>query len=180
MSAAEALKAARAAGIDLRLDGGDLVLEASAPPPAGILDLLSRHKPDILALLRPSRDGWSAEDWQVFFDERAGIAEFDGSLSRTEAEAYAFECCVVEWLNRHPCPSTPTRCAQCDGLGSTSAVVLPFGTEPGRHVWLHAECWATWQAARRGQAMKALALMGINPPVPSTEGRGPKNSRTTP
>ena len=34
MSAAEALKAARAAGVELRVDGDDLVLEAAAPPPA--------------------------------------------------------------------------------------------------------------------------------------------------
>ena len=111
MSAIEALKAARAAGIEVSLDGDELVLEATAPPPTGVLDLLSSHKPDILALLRDARDGWSAEDWRVFFDERAGIAEFDGSLPRAEAEAHAFECCVIEWLNRHPCPSTPTRCA---------------------------------------------------------------------
>ena len=71
MSAVEALKAARTAGIQLRLDGDDLVLEASAPPPAAILDLLSRHKPGVVVLLRPGRDGWSAEDWQVFFDEQA-------------------------------------------------------------------------------------------------------------
>ena len=44
MSAAEALKAARAAGIELGIDGDDLVLEATAPPPAAVLDLLSRHK----------------------------------------------------------------------------------------------------------------------------------------
>ena len=39
---------------------------------------------------------WSAEDWQVFFDERAGIAEFDGGLSRPEAEAQARASCVEE------------------------------------------------------------------------------------
>src|SRR5207342_393585 len=55
----------------------------------------------IVVLLRPGRDGWSAEDWQVFFDERAGIAEFDGGLPRGAAEAGAFACCVVEWLNRN-------------------------------------------------------------------------------
>jgi hypothetical protein len=33
---------------------------------------------------------------------------------------------------------------------------------------------AAWQEARRGQAVKAFALMGINPPAPSTEGRGTK------
>ena len=87
MSAAEALKAARAAGIELALDGDDLALSAASAPPAAVLDALSRHKAEIVALLRPGRDGWSAEDWQVYFDERAGIAEFDGGLPRAEAEA---------------------------------------------------------------------------------------------
>jgi hypothetical protein len=44
MSAVEALQAARAAGISVRIDGDGLVLEASAPPPCAVLDPLSRHK----------------------------------------------------------------------------------------------------------------------------------------
>jgi hypothetical protein len=58
MSAAGVLKAARAAGIELGLDGDDLLLAAAAPPPAALLDLLSRDKAGIVALLRPGRDGW--------------------------------------------------------------------------------------------------------------------------
>jgi hypothetical protein len=84
MSAAHAIKEARAVGIRMRIDGEDLELEAAAPPPPAVLEALTRHKADILVLLRPSVDGWSAEDWQVFFDERAGIAEFDGGLPRAE------------------------------------------------------------------------------------------------
>jgi hypothetical protein len=42
------------------------------------------------------RGRWSAEDWRVLFHERAGVAEFDGGLSCSEAEAHAFECCVVD------------------------------------------------------------------------------------
>jgi hypothetical protein len=45
--------------------------------------------------------GWSAEGWQVFFDERAGIAEFDSGLPRPQAEAQALACCVTEWLNHN-------------------------------------------------------------------------------
>ena len=82
MSAAEALKTARASGVDLHLDGDELMLEAAAPPPNAILELLSRHKPGIAMLLRPGRDGWTAEDWQVFFDERAGIAAFGDAWPR--------------------------------------------------------------------------------------------------
>jgi hypothetical protein len=63
---------------------------------------VSRHKAEIVVLLRPAEDGWSAEDWQVFFDERAGIVEFDGGRPRPEAEAQALAFCVVEWLNHKP------------------------------------------------------------------------------
>ena len=52
MNAADALTLAHAAGVRVRTDGDDLVLEASAPPPAAVLDLLSRHKADIMTMLR--------------------------------------------------------------------------------------------------------------------------------
>ncbi len=110
MSAAQALKAARAIGIRLGIDGDTLTLEADAPPPTALLDLLSRHEAGVVALLRPAHDGWSAKDWLAFFDERAGIAEFDGGLPRADAEALAFACCVTEWLNRNPARS-PGRCS---------------------------------------------------------------------
>ena len=149
MSAAEALKAARAAGIQLGIDGDDLVLEASAPPPPAVIDLLSRHKAEIVALLRPAEDGWSAEDWQVFFEERAGIVEFDGGLPRAEAEAQAFACCVVEWLNRNPERSPAGRCLGCGDREHAHDPLLPYGTEPNGHVWLHSRCWPAWYAARK-------------------------------
>jgi hypothetical protein len=59
MSAAEALRAARDAGVDIAVDGNDLILEASAAPPTVVLDLLSRHKSEIITFLAAaiSRDG---------------------------------------------------------------------------------------------------------------------------
>ena len=110
MSAVQALKAARAAGVHLGIDGEDLVLQATAPPPIAVVEALSRHKADIVALLRPTKDGWTAEDWQAFYAERAGILEFDGGLSRTTVEAQAFEACIIEWLNLNPAPSPAGRC----------------------------------------------------------------------
>jgi hypothetical protein len=89
MSAAEALKAARDAGVELRLDGDSLVLEASAPPPVNVLDLLSRHKAGVIALIQQDGDGWSAEDWHAFFEERAAITEYDGRVPRAWAEGFA-------------------------------------------------------------------------------------------
>jgi hypothetical protein len=52
MVAAEALKTALSFGIRLVVDGDDLVLTGSGPPPSSLLDLLKRHKPEIMALLR--------------------------------------------------------------------------------------------------------------------------------
>ena len=52
MNAADAITLARAAGVRLRTDGDDLLLESSAPPPPAVLDLLSQHKADIMTMLR--------------------------------------------------------------------------------------------------------------------------------
>ena len=161
MTAVEALKAARAAGIELALDGDDLALSAASAPPAAVLDALSRHKAEIVVLLRPGRDGWSAEDWQVYFDERAGNAEFDGGLPRVEAETQAFECCVVEWLNRNPHCSPPGRCLGCGGRENTHDHLLPYGTEQAGHAWLHSLCWEAWHARRKAEAIAALSRLGM-------------------
>ena len=55
MSVAEALKAARAAGIQVGIDGNSIVLEAEHAPPAQMLDMLRAHKPEILELLQAER-----------------------------------------------------------------------------------------------------------------------------
>jgi hypothetical protein len=161
MSAAEVLRAAHAAGVTVMPDGENLMLEAKAQPPQSLLDALSRHKFAILALMRPNPGGWSAEYWRAYFDKRSAIAESNHGLPRAEAEARASACCVIEWLNQHPAPSAPGRCAWCGRPESPRVVVLPFGTEPGTHTWLHAECWPGWHQARRAEAIAALRAINI-------------------
>jgi hypothetical protein len=126
MSAIFALESAEAVGVRVVVDGDDLAPEQ---PPQAVLDLLSQHKAEILRMLRRANDGWSADDWQVFFDERASIAEYDGGLPRAEAEARAFACCVTEWINRYPTPSAPGRCLACGGGERSCDPLLPFGIE---------------------------------------------------
>ncbi len=161
MSAVEALKAARAAGIQIAVDGEDLALAASAPPPASVLELLAHNKADVIALLRPTPDGWSAEDWIAFYDERAGIVEYDGGLPRGQAEERAFACCAVEWLNRNPECSPPGRCLGCGGVQTANDTLLPFGSDLTGHAWLHSRCWEAWHASRNAAAVAALATFGI-------------------
>jgi hypothetical protein len=167
MSAATALRSARQAGVTIATDGDDLVLQAKAPPPTAIIEALRRHKTEIVALLTPATSGraanacaaWEADDWLADFDERAGIAECDGGLNRLEAEALAFECSIVAWLDANPEPSSPGLCARCGAGEASGSVVNPYGTQ--NHTWLHPECWATWYQRRRRQAETALAGMGI-------------------
>ena len=98
-------------------------------------------------------------DWQAFYDERAGIAEFDGKVSRLKAEGLAYECCVVEWLNDitkllplvnalvadNPIDPTTSLCP----LERT--ITLGFIRSAGQH----------GMKARRSQAIVALRVMGI-------------------
>jgi hypothetical protein len=88
---------------------------------------------------------------------------------QTEAETLTSEASIIQWLNRNPAPSPAGRCAWCGQLESESAVVLPFGTEPGTHAWLHGECWPGWHQARRAEAVKALGGDGILADVAQTE-----------
>jgi hypothetical protein len=164
VSAAEALHAARTAGIGLGIDGDAFTLEAAVAPPPTVLDLLARHKAGFVALLREGDDGWSGEDWRTFFDERAGIAEFDGGLARDQAETRAFACCVAEWLNRNPVRSPAGRCLGCGGSEHAYDKLLPLGPEQAGHAWLHSRCWPAWHSGRKAEAIAALAGMGIDQP----------------
>ena len=52
MTVTEALELARSQGVEVTLDGDDLVLKAEAAPPPGLLAILGRGKWDIVAALR--------------------------------------------------------------------------------------------------------------------------------
>jgi hypothetical protein len=85
---AGAIASALAAGITVRVNGERLVLSAPQRPDDRLLEELRREKPAIMAHLRELAV-WKEEDWQALFDERAGIMEYDGGLSRAEAEERA-------------------------------------------------------------------------------------------
>ncbi len=108
---------------------------------------------------------WDAEDWHAFFEERAGITQFDAG-EPDKAEARAYECCIVEWLHRNPPPVTgPETCASCrQPLGRVGDDGVPVLTGDGGHLWLHHRCHAGWMARRRAEAATALAEFGLTRP----------------
>lgn len=125
MSAVEAIRLAQENGIRLGVAGSDLILDAEREPEPTVLEAIKRNKREIVALLQPGRDGWSAEDWQAHFDERAGIAEFDGGLPRPEAETRAFAACIAEWLDHNPVHSHAGR--EDEAVSALAAMGLALG-----------------------------------------------------
>jgi hypothetical protein len=125
-----------------------------------VVETLSRHKAEIIALLRTAEDGWSALDWWTFFGERTRMAAVHG-LTGIGAEARAFDCCVVEWLNRNPVRSPPGRCLGCGQAENSDDPLLPFGIESSGHAWLHSRCWPAWHKSRKTEAVVKLVKMGI-------------------
>ncbi len=79
----------RRAGYEVRLDRDQVIClwkGAGRPDPATVRPLLNdlkHRKTEVLDALRAEVEA---------FDERAGIAEYDGGLLRAEAEALALEC----------------------------------------------------------------------------------------
>ena len=162
MSAAETIRMAEASGIRLGVEGADLVLDADLEPPVDVVNAIRQDKAGIIELLAPPGDRWTAEDWRAFYDERIAIAEHDGGQSRAEAEETAYECCVIEWLNRNPAPSEPGSCAWCSEDEGPDSTIVAFGTEDAGHAWLHSHCWSDWYDHRREEAIHVLAAMVTN------------------
>jgi hypothetical protein len=158
MSAGLALKEARAAGVTFLIEGEHLLLEAPSAPPPDVLEALARHKAEILKLLRYGAASRSFDDWQALFDERAGIAEYDGGFGRLDAELCAFEDCVDHWLALHPPIANQhgfcLRCGAPVSPDEQASVVVTCST--GTTGRLHAGCAPTWKNLRRWDARTAL------------------------
>ena len=123
----------------------------------------SENRPLQGAVAKVADVAWDAFDWQEFYDERAGVAEYDGRQPREKAEWMAYESCITRWLDTHPpthtndaiCP----HCQQPNGAPGTSCV--PTLSGDGGHVWLHHACLEPWRALRRQEAVMELENMGI-------------------
>jgi hypothetical protein len=148
------MSAARDVLADLDLIGarlepvGDRLILRAGPKtiPAALVRRVREAKTDLLATLAFRKNHLDLGSYGN--GDRCGKSH-DGRHRTLESR-------IVNWVNQNPTPSPPGRCTWCGASESPSAVVLPFGTEPGTHTWLHSECWPAWQKARRADAIAAL------------------------
>jgi hypothetical protein len=164
MNAVEILEEARAAGLCLAVDGADLVLESSNPPPPAVLDLLRDRKAEIIAAIAATSHGTSDSvvDWRDWYEECVAIRQFDGGYTLEEAERLAWGEAQDRW--HRACGERIPRdlCAGCRRpIGSIKALALIDGSRvhlDGGNACLvkHGERW-------RAAATRALMALGLRP-----------------
>jgi hypothetical protein len=87
-------------------------------------------------------------------DEVAASAEALTQVVPTPS--LTFEQHIVRWLDDHPEPSEPGRCAYCGEIETRARPVISFDTALSAHTWLHSGCLRAWRAQRRFRAMMAV------------------------
>ncbi len=128
MSAAEAVRIARAAGIELTLDGNGLLIDAASEPSSSIMEELRRHKLEIVELLRSDRDCFGGRQptaepepyGEVIAELRSkcpdhiehdhwqqAIQDADNFLARWSAQAQALGWTTRELFGLHAVPARP-------------------------------------------------------------------------
>jgi len=98
MSAADLLARLDAMGVELEARADRLRYRPREKVTADLADRMKNHKAELLALLATRKTAgrllevaatWPA-DWREQWEERAGIAEYDGNMPRPLAEDWAF------------------------------------------------------------------------------------------
>ncbi len=152
-SIAALIQAVHEAGGQLHpIGSGRLKVRAPRPLDEGLISELRAHKPAVIAFLEGHQH-----------DAVPDAAEPERRLPGADANREAFECAVVQWMNRNPpADADEDHCAACRGpLGRIGEDAVPVLAGEGRHVWVHHGCHGRLMAQRRDAAMTALAAMGV-------------------
>jgi hypothetical protein len=108
---------------------------------------------------------WTPEDWRVYYLERAAIREYDGGLTRAEADRRAWRETANRWWHEHGFRAPPGICCGCAKPVSL-AEAIPLPHEQRAH---DADCVAAFGRRWLREAAEALARFGI----PAPAGYGP-------
>ena len=142
MTVTEALELARLQGVEVTLDGNDLVLKAEAAPPPRLLAILGRGKWDIVAALRlrEAEERRRIVQWvnDNFASSPPGVCAHCGEGARAEdpfvllfvgndrGEVHA--SCHSAWIAQR---EAQARSALGLGIGPTAGIALPSNSTTG-------------------------------------------------
>lgn len=167
LSASRAWNAAREAGVQILVVENRLELRAARKPPEAMIRTLTDVREQLIILLRQEPGKLCGIDYIDHFDERSAFGEYEAGMTRIAAELNAYECCVSLWLSQN-LPEIPDRyrCVHCGTDTGSFDLALALQCN-GRNAWIHSECHRHFLAARRKQAMEALATFGLRNPSDS-------------
>ena len=118
MTAVTAIRRAHDAGVVIACDGKNLVLRASHPPAAELIDLLKQHKADIVTLLETQNVG---QDVDGFFKCGTGRSSAQARLEWNLPKAVSTPSVDLLPPGETVFPSEGTKGAEC-GEGGASVV----------------------------------------------------------
>jgi len=96
-----------------------------------------------------------AMKWRDAFEEKAAIREYDGALSRAEAEAAALLDMATRWRRENPLTASDrAACYHCGKPDPCTSVLALNG-----HAWLHRKCWEPMNEKRQREALDAMMLL---------------------
>jgi hypothetical protein len=72
----------------------------SVTPVTPVTPINQHHQYSLVSVCEPVGTRWSLDDWIAYFHERAGIREFSGGMSRSEAERLALGDVLLHWSFR--------------------------------------------------------------------------------
>jgi hypothetical protein len=166
------LQKLRRCDITVEMQGTQLIIDG---PAANLTDSVvaqvQAFKEELLRLLDPADSpcSWDVESWQAYFDERAGVREYDGRHERSEAERLALEDTIAHWLQFNlPLESAPSHvCIHCNRAGQPGNPLVAAPARGG-HAWVHDWCWTSWSNVLQREAYEALWRMGLPTKYQST------------
>ncbi len=125
-TAAEIITHLQADGLHLHADDERLLAEPRDLITDSHRALIRTHKPELLAHLRAANEPDDHQaDLAELVEERAAIMEFDGGLSREEAERIA-KSAARDYYD-HLMAQRRTNCGCCTNIGSLTARFCPEG-----------------------------------------------------
>lgn len=159
MNADTLLNELKARGVAITVDGDKLRLKGVPGSWDDLRDRVRAARETLVRLLKAARP-WSEADWRALFEERAAFLEYEGDLTRKEAETTAIDHLVPEWSNRNPPPDPGGfACAHCSATTAETDAAINYGNDVVR--WVHRHCLTAFRNDRHNEALAAVKAMGL-------------------
>jgi hypothetical protein len=127
-------------------------VKAAAALPPDVVEELKRYKAEILRLLHRESGAWPGEDWQAYFDERAGILDTTEATRVRKRRPWPWRPASPSGSTSIPVCSDPCWCFVCGRPDELGEALVPFGASSNGAAWLHHSAGGVARLPPKGSA----------------------------